>query len=112
MCTTVLNAKISEVENKIPDNSNDITTQEFNKLAAENFATTLREVNLVSKTDYDNKLTSLNRRIASNKTKHLEVLKKLDSVITKDCNYIFSRIHFAINDGSQNTFFINQYLIF
>ena len=30
--TTVLNTKISEVEKKIPDNSNYITIQEFNKL--------------------------------------------------------------------------------
>ena len=42
--TTVLNAKISEVENKIPDNSKYITTQEFNKLTAENFAARLRAI--------------------------------------------------------------------
>ena len=35
MTTTVLNTKISEVENKIPDNSKYITTQEFNKLTGE-----------------------------------------------------------------------------
>ena len=38
MTTTVLNTKISEVENKIPEQSKYITTQEFNKLTAENFA--------------------------------------------------------------------------
>ena len=42
--TTVLNAKISEVENKILDNSKYITTQEFNKLTAENFAARLRAI--------------------------------------------------------------------
>ena len=31
MTKTVLNTKISEVENKIPDNSKYITTQELNK---------------------------------------------------------------------------------
>ena len=31
MTTTVLNTKISEVKNKIPENSKYITTQEFNK---------------------------------------------------------------------------------
>ena len=36
--TTVLNTGISEVENKIPVNFKYITTQEFNKLTAENFA--------------------------------------------------------------------------
>ena len=38
MTTTVLNTKISEVENKIPDNSKYITTQEFNKLTAKKFS--------------------------------------------------------------------------
>ena len=32
VATTVLNTKIREVENKIPNNSKYITTQEFNKL--------------------------------------------------------------------------------
>ena len=32
-----LNTKISEVENKIPDNFKYITTQEFTKLKRENF---------------------------------------------------------------------------
>ena len=35
---TVLNTKISGIENKIPDHSKDITTQEFNKWATGNFA--------------------------------------------------------------------------
>ena len=34
--TTILNTKVIEVENKIPDNSKYITTQEFNKLTEEN----------------------------------------------------------------------------
>ena len=72
----VLNAKISEVENEIPDNSKYITTQEFNKLRAENFAARLKKANLMAKTDFDNKLISYNKRITSNKAKHLEVQKK------------------------------------
>ena len=104
MTTTVLNTKISEVENKIPDNSKYITTQEFNKLMAENFAARLKQADLVNKTDFDNKLTSLNKRITSNKTKHLEVQKKLKSLITKDHNFFLGRIYFTSNDGSQNTF--------
>ena len=35
--TTVLNTKESEVENKIPDHAKYITLQEFNKLTAEKF---------------------------------------------------------------------------
>ena len=37
MTKTVLNTKICEVENKIPDHGRHITTQEFNKLTAEDF---------------------------------------------------------------------------
>ena len=58
----------------------------------------------MSKTDFDNKLTSFNRRITSNKTKHLEVQKKLNSLITKDYNFFLSRIYVASHDGSKNTF--------
>ena len=79
--TTVLNTKISEVENKIPENFKFITTQEFNKLL---MAGRLKQANLVNKTDFDNKLTSFNKQITSNKTKHLEVQKKLNSLIKKE----------------------------
>ena len=39
----------------------------------------------------------------SNKTKLLEVQKKLNSLITKDYNFFLGRIYFTSNDGSQNT---------
>ena len=39
----------------------------------ENFAARLKQADLVNKTDFDNKLTSFNRQITSNKTNHLEV---------------------------------------
>ena len=73
MTTTVFNTKISEVENKIPDHAKYITTQEFNKLTAKNFAARLKQTNLMSKTDFDNKLISFNKTVTSNKTKYLEV---------------------------------------
>ena len=59
MITTVLITKISEVENKIPDNSKYITSHEFNTLAAENFAAGLKQAHLMNKTDFDNKLTMI-----------------------------------------------------
>ena len=55
---TVLNTKISEVENKIPDNSKYNTTQEFNKLTVQNLAARFKQAELVNKNDFDNKLTS------------------------------------------------------
>ena len=54
MTTTVLNVKVGKVENKTPDSSKYITSQEFNKLTAENFAARLKQADLVNKTDFDN----------------------------------------------------------
>ena len=76
MTTTVLNTKISKFENKIHDHAKYITTQEFNKLTAENVTSRLKQANLVRKTDLDNKLISFNRKITLNKTKYLEVQKR------------------------------------
>ena len=104
---TVLNSKISEIENKIPDHAKVITTQGLNKLTAGNVATRLKQVNLVSKTNFDNKLISFNRKIISNKTKYLEVQKKLNSLITKDYNFFLGRAYFTSNNGSQNAFFLS-----
>ena len=58
----------------------------------------------MSKIDFDNKLKSFNIKITSNKTKYLEVLKKLSSLTTKDYNFFLGRIYFTGNDGSQNMF--------
>ena len=104
MTTTVLNTKISEVENKIPNHNKYITTPEYNKLTAENFTPRLKQANVLTKTDFDKKLTIFNRKITSNKTKYLEVQKKLNSLITNDYNFVLGRMYFASNDGSQNTF--------
>ena len=49
----------------------------------------------MNKTDFCNKLTSLNGKITSNKTKHLEVQKKLDSLRTKDYMFLSGRIYFT-----------------
>ena len=58
----------------------------------------------MTKTDFDKKLTSFNRKITSNKPKYLEVQKKLNSLITRDYNFFLDRMYFTSNDGSQNTF--------
>ena len=72
---------------------------------AVNFAAILPQADLANKTDFDNKLTSFNKRFTLNKTKHLEVQKKLNNLITKRFIIFFlGRICFTNNDGSQNTF--------
>ena len=74
--------KLMKLKRKMTDRNHDkhITTPEFNKLTAQSFAARLAQANLVTTTGFDNKLSSLNRNISSNKTKHLLVeneLKKL-----------------------------------
>ena len=57
-----------------------VTTPECNTLAADVSNARLAQANLITKTDFDAKLSSLNRKITSNKSKHLLVeneLKKL-----------------------------------
>ena len=58
----------------------------------------------MSKNGFDNKLIILNREITSNKTKYLEVLKKLNSLTAKDNTFLVGRTYFTSNGGSQNTF--------
>ena len=67
------NTKITELEKKLTDHNHDkyITTPEFNTLAADVFNARLAQANLIAKTDFDAKLSSLNRKITSSKSKHL-----------------------------------------
>ena len=60
---TVLNTKIGEVENKIPDHAKYIATPEFSKPTAESFVARLKQADLVNKTDFDIKLTSFNVKL-------------------------------------------------
>ena len=46
----------------------------------------------------------MNRWITANKTKHLEVQEKLNSLTAKYYNFFLDRIYFGNNDESQNTF--------
>ena len=58
---------------KKPDDNHDeyIATPEFNEFKAEHFAARLKQANLVTKTDFYDKLKSLRQKLYSNKTKHL-----------------------------------------
>ena len=71
--------KISELEKKLTDHNHDkyITTPEFNTLAADVFNARLAQANLIIKTDFDAKLSSLNKKITSNKSKHLPLENEL-----------------------------------
>ena len=78
-----------------------MTTPEFNKLTAENFAAKLAQANLMTKTDFDAKLSSLNRKITLNTTKHLLIENELKKLKTFDSIYFRVKSHFE-DDGAQN----------
>ena len=67
---THYNTKITKIENKFNNHNHDkyIDTSEFIKLAADVFNARLAQANLITKTDFDAKLLSHNRKITKNKT--------------------------------------------
>ena len=58
----------------------------------------------MTKTDFDAKLSRLNRKITANKSKHLLVENELKKLKRFDSSYFFGKNHFE--DGTQN------YLVF
>ena len=69
---TDYNTKITDIENILNNNNHDcyVATSEFNTLAANVFNARLAQANSITKTDFDAKLSSINRKITENKTKH------------------------------------------
>ena len=65
----------------------------------------------MNKTDFDNKLTSFNKRMDSNKTKHLEVQKKLNIILARDHNFFLGRIILQVMMDLKTHLLINQQLI-
>ena len=82
----------------VSDHNHDkyITTPEINNLAAGVFTARLTQADLVTTTDFDTKLKSLNGKINSNKTKHLLVENKLKKLKTFDLSYLEKKIILAI----------------
>ena len=70
---TVHDTKISEIEKKVSEHNHGkyITTPEFNNLTAEVFTASLKQANLMTKTDFNTRLINLNKKINSNKRKHV-----------------------------------------
>ena len=65
----------------------------------------ISRANLIIKTDFDAKLSSLNRKSTANKSKHLLVENELNKLKTFDSSYFIGKSHFG-EDGTQN------YLVF
>ena len=66
---TDYNTKVTEIENKLNNQNHDkhITTLEFSTLAAYIFNARLAQVNLITKTDYDAKLSRIIKKISKSK---------------------------------------------
>ena len=63
----------------------------------------MARANLVTKTNFDNKLSSLNRKITANETKHLVIENELKKFKKFDLSYFGGKNHFEEN-GTQNWF--------
>ena len=74
-------------------------------MTASIFNARLAQANLVKKTDFDAKLSNVNRKITSSKTKHLLVENELKKLKTFDSSYFIGKSHLG-EDGMQN------YLVF
>ena len=84
--------KLGDFEKKTLDHGHGkyITTQEFNNLTAYNFTVRFAQAKLAAKDDiadfvkekdFDNKLKSINKKVTSNKTKHVLVVNELDDLL-------------------------------
>ena len=95
--------KISGLENELTDHNYDkyITTPDFNTLAADIFNVRLVQANLTTKSDFDAKLSSPNRKITVNKTENLLVENELNKLKTFYSSYFIGKSHFE-EDGTQN----------
>ena len=95
--------KISELEEKLSDHNREkyINTSEFNTLATDVFNAGIAQANLITKPDFHAKLSSLNRKNTTNKSKHLLNENKLKNLKTFDSSYFIGKSHFE-EDGVQN----------
>ena len=76
------------------------------------FNTRIAQANLITKTDFDARLSSLNRKITKNKTDHLLVRNELNQLKTFDLSYFRGKNYFD-EDGNQNYYIfhpISKYL--
>ena len=98
---TDYNTKVTEIENKLNNHIHDkyITTPEFNTLAAHVFNTILLQANLVAKVNFDNTVSSLDSKIAKNKTKNKSIVNEFKKLKKIDLCYFIGKSHFEKEDG-------------
>ena len=100
--------KITGIENKLKIHNYNkyIDNAEFNKLAVDVFNTRIAQANLITKTDFHAKLSSLSKNITQYKTKHLLVESELKKLKTFYSGYFIRKSHFE-EDGAQMNLFQN-----
>ena len=86
---TDYNTKVTQIENKLNNHNHDkhINTSEFNKSAVDVFNARIAHANVVTKTDFDAKLSGLNKKITQSKTKHL-LFAQFRDISTSHHNYL------------------------
>ena len=70
-------------------------------MAAGAFNARLAQENLITKPDFDVKLSSLNRKVTANKTKHFLIENEMKKLKTFDSSYFIGKSHFE-EDVTQN----------
>ena len=65
------------------------------------FNARLAQANLITKTDFDTKLSSLNRKITANKSKYLLAENELKKLKIFGSSYFNGKSHFEV-DGTQD----------
>ena len=99
--------KLLRLKKKLTGHDHDkyVTTPEFITLATNFFNARLAQANLVAKTDFDNKISSLDSKIAAYKTKNESTEHEIKKLKTFDLSYFIGKSHFK-EDSAQN------YLVF
>ena len=100
--------KVTEIENKLNHHNHDkyITTQQFTTLSADAFNARLAQSNLIRKTDFDIKLSSLNRKNAEKKTKNGSIENEFKKLKTFDLSYFIGKSHFE--EGATQDYLVFQ----
>ena len=76
-------------------------------MAVSVFNARLAQANLITKTDFDAKLSGLNRKVTANKTKHLLVENESKKLKAFDLSYFRGKNHFD-EDGIPFFSYFNQ----
>ena len=94
---------MTEIEKKLTDHNHNkyIDTSKFNTFTTNLFNTRIAQASLITKTDFDAKLSSLNRKITKNKSDHLLVQNELNKLKTFDSSYFRCKSYFD-EDGALN----------